>query len=165
MVAGEEPEFPPLFPLGWHRTTLSELRRVSVEAFPLSATREEIMAGLEAIVDRLAAVKIVGDLWLDGSFLTEKINPKDSDVALCVDAPSMYDFGSDEQHETIDWLRRNLKNTDLLCDSYVIFTYPIPHVMFEEGEWWKIWYQKQFGFSREDDPKGIVVISIPDGAQ
>jgi hypothetical protein len=121
------------------------------------------MVGIETVATRLVAAKIIGKLWIDGSFLTDKINPNDTDVVLEVDASSMYDNGSSEQKDAIDWIIGNLKNTPLKCDSYPLFTYPVPHVLFQEGEWWRSYWTRQFGFSRETDPKGIVIISIPAG--
>jgi hypothetical protein len=53
---------------------------------PLSASRRVIFTGLVTFVQTLEAAKVPGELWLDGSFLTEKINPKDVDVILKVDA-------------------------------------------------------------------------------
>jgi hypothetical protein len=159
------PDYPSLLPLGWHPMTLSELRRLCVDAFPLSATRETLMAGLETVADRLVTASIVGNLWVDGSFVTEKINPADTDILLEVNASSMYDNGSQEQKDAIDWIIGNLKNTSLKCDSYHHFIYPATHLLFQEVEWWRAYWMRQFGFSREVDPKGIVVISIPDGAQ
>lgn len=158
------PDYPSLLPLGWHPMTLSGLRRLCVDPFSLSATRPMLMAGLETIVDRLVTASIVGNLWVNGSFLTEKINPVDTDIVLEVDSSSMYDNGSREQKDAIDSIVGNLKNTPLKCDCYPLFTYPIPHLLFQEGEWWRAYWIRQFGFSREVDPKGIVIISIPDGA-
>jgi hypothetical protein len=123
------------------------------------------MAGIDTVVSRLVAVGIVGDLWIDGSFITDKINPKDTDIVLHVDAPSMYDYGSPEQRETIDWIIGNLKDTPLQCDSYHLFTYRIPHLLFDEGEWNRAYWHHKFGFSREIEAKGIVIIPIPDGAK
>jgi hypothetical protein len=159
------PDYPSLLALGWHPMRMSDLRLLCVDAFPLSTTRPELMSGLETVVDRLVTASIIGKLWVDGSFLTEKINPADTDVVLEVDAPSMYDNGIQEQIDAINWIVGNLKNTPLKCDCYPLFTYPIPHLLFQEGEWWKIYWTHTFGFSREVDPKGIVVISIPDGAK
>jgi hypothetical protein len=159
------PDYPCLLSLGCHPMTLSEMRRLCVDPFLLSTTRPMLMAGLETIADRLVTASIVGNLWVDGSFLTEKINPADTDVVLEVDASSMYDNGSREQKNEIDWIVSNLKNTPLKCDCYPLFTYPIPHLLFQEGEWWRAYWIRQFGFSREIDPKGIAIISIPDGVQ
>ncbi len=36
------------------------------------------------IIDRLSQYGIRGDLWVNGSFLTRKIDPSDSDVVLFV---------------------------------------------------------------------------------
>jgi hypothetical protein len=70
-----KPDFPPLLPEGLHPTTIAELRELCVAGFPLSNGRERIMAGLEAVVQRLEQEGIVGDLWVDGSFMTQAIEP------------------------------------------------------------------------------------------
>ena len=164
-MAVRGPDFPPLLELGWHHMSMSDVRRLCVDAFPLSATRAGLMAGLETVASRLVAVGIVGDLWIDGSFITEKINPKDTDILLHVDGMSMYECGTLEQRDVIDWIIRNLKNTDLLCDSYHLFTYHIPHLLVDEGEWNRSYWHHQFGFSREFDAKAIVEVSVPGGAK
>lgn len=163
-MAVREPDFPPLLSVGWHQMPLSELRERCVKAFPLSATREELMAGIETVVARLVDVGIIGDLWVNGSFVTEKINPKDTDVVLSVDGEQMYELGKIEQREVIDWIIGNLKNTELKCDSYHLFTYPEGHLLFDEGVFNKAYWTSTFGFSREYEFKGIAVIPIPDGA-
>jgi hypothetical protein len=120
-MAVRGPDFPPLLELGWHRMSLSEVRLLCVNGrpeFTLSTTRADLMAGLETVVSRLVAARIVGDLWIDGSFVTHKINPKDTDVVLHVDGLSMYECGTHEQRFVIDWIIGNLKNTELHCDSY-----------------------------------------------
>ena len=164
-MAVRGPDFPSLLELGWHRMSLSEVRQLCVDRFPLSASRADLMAGLETVVSRLVTAGIVGDLWIDGSFITEKINPKDTDILLHIDGLSMYECGTHEQRDAIDWIIRNLKNTDLNCDSYHLFTYHIPHLLVDDGEWDRAYWHHKFGFSREIEPKGIVIVSIPDGAQ
>lgn len=44
------------------------------------------MNGLENVVQVLEQAGLAGDLWVDGSFMTEAIDPADSDVALWVSA-------------------------------------------------------------------------------
>ena len=43
------------------------------------------MDNLEKIVKRLAQEGIVGEIWVDGSFVTDKINPLDVDILVMVD--------------------------------------------------------------------------------
>lgn len=117
------------------------------------------MDGLAQFVQRMIDAKIPGDLWLDGSFLTEKIDPKDVDLVVAIDGDAIYDNGTPEQRAALDWAIANQKAT-LRCDSYVLMEYPLGHHLRTEGEWWRVYWHKLWGFSREDDPKGIVVVSL-----
>jgi hypothetical protein len=138
---------------------MADVDRVCVEFFTLSKTRRPIMDGLTQFVQRMVDAKITGEIWADGSFLTEKIDPKDVDVIVRIDGDAIYDKGTLEQRAAIDWAIANQKAT-LKCDSYVLMEYPVGHPLHTEGEWWYSWWHRQWGFSREDDPKGIVVISF-----
>lgn len=80
----DKEEFPPLLEPGFHVTTLADLRSGCVTAFPLSKSRAQIMDGLEKFVDMLRSEGIVGDLWIDGSFMTQKLDPEDVDIVLSV---------------------------------------------------------------------------------
>ncbi len=117
------------------------------------------MAGLAQFVQRLVDAKVLGDLWVDGSFLTEKIDPIDVDVVVAVDGDAVYDRGSVEQRAALDWAIGNQKTT-LKCDSYVLMEYPLGHRLYDEGRWNYSYWHRQWGFDRRDDPKGIVVISL-----
>ena len=151
--------FPSLLSLGWHHLSVAELRELCVERFPLSNTRERIMRGLEEIVKRLRAKGIVGELWVNGSFLTEKINPADVDVVLFING-TFLDSATTEQQETITWVNSNLKDS-FCCDSYVSIEYPQSHPQHSYGEYWRAYWTRQWGFDREDNPvKGIVVVSL-----
>lgn len=157
------PDFPNLFPLGFHALSLADVEQRCVRTFPLSTSRPAIFEGLRYFVERLVGDGVVGDLWLDGSFLTEKINPKDVDVVLRIDE-KVYNSGTPEQRGAVDWVIANQKLT-LKCDSYALIEYPEGHVLHDEGRWWYSYWHRQWGFSREEDPKGIVVVSLkPDDA-
>jgi hypothetical protein len=119
------------------------------------------MDGLMQFVQRLVDAKIPGEIWVDGSFLTDKIDPKDVDVIVRIDGNAVYDNGTSEQRDAIDWVIANQK-ASLRCDSYVLMEYPAAHPLHEEGKWWYSYWHRQWGFSRDDDPKGIVVISLGD---
>lgn len=152
------PDFSSLFPLGFHHVTLANVEQVCVDLFPLSTIRGTIFKGLVTFVATLETAKVAGEIWADGSFLTEKINPKDIDLVLRVDG-ELYNSGTVEQRQAIDWVIANQKLT-LKCNSYVLFEYPVGHPLYDEGQWWYSWWHRQWGFSREDDPKGIVVLSL-----
>jgi hypothetical protein len=163
-MAARGPDLPPLLEVGWHRMSMADIRRLCVDNFPLSTTRAGLMDGLEAVVTTLVDAGIVGDLWINGSFTTEKIDPKDTDVVLHVDGHSMYECGTQQQRRVIDWIIINLKESEFRCDSYHLFTYHAPHSLVDYGEWDRAYWMRQFGFSREHEQKGIAIVSIPSGA-
>jgi hypothetical protein len=137
---------------------MADIERVCVDFFPLSNTRRSIMDGLTQFTQRMLDAKVPGEIWTNGSFLTEKIDPGDVDVILRVPG-DVYNIGTTKQKDAIDWVIANQKKT-LKCDSYVLMEYPIGHTLHVEGEWWYSYWHKLWGFSRENDPKGIVVISL-----
>lgn len=47
-----------------------------VDPYPESRTRPEVMAGLQSIYGRLGGLAITGEMWVDGSFLTAKMDPE-----------------------------------------------------------------------------------------
>ena len=117
------------------------------------------MLGLEQVVNKLRASKVLGELWVDGSFLTEKIDPNDSDVVLFMHS-AFYDNTTAEQMEAIKWVNSNLASSHC-CDSYISIEYPQSHPLYSEGEWWRAYWIRQWGFSADDViMKGIAVISL-----
>jgi hypothetical protein len=156
------PDLPSLFPIGFHYLTVENVEQVCVDQFPLSTIRQTIFGGLMTFVQTLEAARIVGELWVDGSYLTEKINPKDIDLVLRVDG-ALYNSGTVEQRQAIDWVIADQKMM-LKCDSYAFFEYPPCDPLHDEGRWWYSYWHRQWGFSREDDFKGIVVLSLSAGS-
>lgn len=65
------------------------------------------MAGFEAVFERALAVGIEGETWIDGSFLTKKIDPGDIDFIFLMDA-RFYESGTEEQYDFIEWLIDNV---------------------------------------------------------
>jgi hypothetical protein len=120
-------EYPPLFPIGFHDKSLQELREICVVPFKArgSSTRERIIDGLEIIVKRLVFAGVIGEIWVDGSFVTEKIDPSDVDILLMVDG-KFFDNASPEQQEIMKWVQANLK-TSHLCDSNLWVQYEQTH--------------------------------------
>lgn len=155
-------EYPPLLPPGLHTMTLDQLHTLCVVGFPLSVERLPIWLGLRTVVTTLTNSGIVGDLWVDGSFLTRKMAPRDADVVLCLDG-NWYDNQSTLAHEqVIAWLSTNLKPT-LLCDSYVFFEFPASHPLHDEGVYWRDYWLNLYGYDRDQQPKGIAMISLNRG--
>lgn len=150
---------PGLHPKGW-----AELHHLCVGQFPTSSTRADLLTGLRQIVDRLVAEGLVCDVWVDGSFLSEKLDPGDIDLVLAV-APDVYIGGTPEQRGILEWLGSSdaavhqATKATFGCDTYLFFD--APDVLPEMRSYWL----KQFGNDRSGNPKGIAILHIPGGVQ
>ena len=112
------------------------------------------MVGLRAMVDLLTADGIRGNLWVDGSFVTRKLEPDDVDVVLEIsELPEI----TPEQGNRLKWFGSlqpadvAQKRANYCCDCYV--TLSIGH------DYWL----RQFGRDRSANPKGIIVLHINGG--
>jgi|GEM_PF-3312990 len=86
-----------------HEMSLDELLHIGVSRFPLSKRRPLIIAGFTEIVCKLVEYRVRGDLIIDGSFLTEEIEPTDIDFTLCV-SEQLYLSSSGKQRAYMDWI-------------------------------------------------------------
>lgn len=151
-------EYPPLLEVGRHPFTIEALRVACVDAFPKSKTRAEIMDRLCEVISVLEAAGVVGELWINGSFLTTKIDPADVDVVLRMEA-SAYDSASPETQAAVDWLNGNLIASHKV-DSYVFFAWPKDHPLYWHGEYSYAYWMKQWGWSRRDVRKGFAELEL-----
>jgi hypothetical protein len=130
--------------------------------FPLSSTRTTIMDGLKQILDLIRATSInSGSVWIDGSFLTAKIDPNDVDFVVCVDA-DIYDNGTVEQQAILDSIANDDLKSSHGCDCYVSLAWPTGHALHAEGQRNRDYWKRQFGNSRSGDAKGIAALNLGD---
>jgi hypothetical protein len=116
------------------------------------------MSGLEIVHTELVNATVQGELWIDGSFLTESIDPRDVDVVLKADG-DYYDNAAPTQRSKMDWFSSNLRATHF-CHSFIFLEYPDGHVHHWLGEWMRAYWIRQFGFSRAGAHKGISVVML-----
>ena len=148
--------------------TLSDLHSVCVgdQRFHLSKTRERLMRNLWTLCGCLISWGIEGELWVDGSFLTEKIDPPDTDVVLLL-PEGVVQSATPDQIAILDWWSSQEQKPKQLfqCDSYLFFRYPIGHPMRQHYEnrdaYWRHWY----GTSRAGVKKGIPRVQLPGGCR
>lgn len=150
-------DFPPLLPEGLHTKVLDDLQSLCVDAFPLSSSRPRLMNGLRTLVRNLDGIGVHADLWIDGSFVTAKLNPEDIDVVLC--------FGGQEELTVTQYqfLRRLLRAQSTAQANYARLHYGCDFYIAPEARpaYWLRWY----GHDRKDNPKGIVIVRINGGAR
>ena len=104
---------------------------------------------------------IDGEVWIDGSFVTAKIDPDDADLAIRLRGPE-FDAATDEVADALDWATSDLKASHRI-DGYAWAEWPERHdsQLFgaDRREYWLRW----FGTSRGGHRKGIVVIRLGAG--
>jgi Family of unknown function (DUF6932) len=153
--AGKE-EWDPLLPLGFHDLDPADRHRLCVDRFPDSVTRPRILTNLEDVIARINHQGIGGQIWIDGSFLTEKLNPDDADVALVVTGTELRGMSGSQRRFFDDFRGRSL------YDRYRIDNYGIAiDLGTVQGDYFYAYWLRQFGFSRASKPKGILRISVP----
>lgn len=155
----DNPLFGPLFPAGLHAITPDELYKICVEAFPLSVTRKPIFTNLLEVIQSLTARSIFGDLWIDGSYVTTKFNPRDVDLVLCVSS-NLYDNCSTEQLAVFEWFESDALHTDYRCDGYISIEWPQGDPLYASGVATRDYWSNLFGHTRDGFEKGIPVIRL-----
>ena len=155
----DKEEFPPLLEPGFRIMTLADLRARCVAAFPLSKNRSKIMDGVDKFVDMLRAEGVVGDLWIDGSFMTQKLDPEDVDVVLSVQS-QFYENGTEAQQALVDLIAMADFKPDYFCDAFVLWQYDQDDELYAYGDWERAYWIRQFGFSRGVDKKGMALIQL-----
>ena len=85
-----------------------EIRYLCVDdaRFHLSNRRAKIMENLETLIGGLRVIGIRGKVWIDGSFLTEKIEPNDVDILLDLEDETVQRLNP-QQRADVDWLYEN----------------------------------------------------------
>ncbi len=93
--------------------------------------------------------------WIDGSFVTKKLNPIDIDLVTFVDFE-----GYRAKEREIDKIRAKRIKRDNLVDGYFIAVYPQDHRL---GKLYEIECKKwlfEFGTSKDNKDKGILQINL-----
>jgi hypothetical protein len=137
-------------------TDWSTFRAEFVDAFPQSSTRQVIFRNFSEYIEKL--VPIIGTgfhQWINGSFVTRKLNPRDIDFVTFIDAKT---FGSNEH------LLRNLKEysreKSLCLDGYFVKHYPTNHKGFVHSHLDSIQWMNEFTKdSRKGQPKGFIQLN------
>jgi hypothetical protein len=118
-------DHPPLLAPGRHAMTLQQIEALCVAQFSGTsrAHRERLFYALEEVVQRLLRANIRCDVFVDGSFLTEKPEPEDVDIIVATES-CVFDALDEAQHQVVEALNTE---PNALVDSISITTYPREH--------------------------------------
>lgn len=157
-----KPEFPPLFPPGLHVLSEGDLFALTVGRFKTSARRPALWQSLMRFCEELRDEGILPcRIWLNGSFLTEKIEPDDIDLILDMDG-AVFDKLSPSGSAFVASLRMQPFHAEPRClHTFAIINFPIGHL--DHTFFLGIRKQWEYDFGRallSKQPKGIAVLEV-----
>jgi|SRR5665648_42647 len=156
--------------LGIHIYNIQDFEQQFVTDLNVSVTRAAIYYNFKQWLKQLLQVLPPQYIWLDGSYLTQKVDPNDIDLVT-------FYYPEDIQNELqADALKHiiNVVSRSLDCDAYLAISYEdctekqlvsIPNTSRTMQTYW----MGQFGFDQFRQPKGIIqltqqeLISINEG--
>lgn len=122
------------------------------------------MDGFLKIIAMLKEQAIPCELIVDGSYLTEEIEPDDIDFSVVV-SPDFYDeIASDSQRKLLDWIGDDKTiPTTHLSDCYLCVEYRegdrfgVWFQGFCDKDWWVSHYSKSVIYKRD---RGVAIIDL-----
>ncbi len=144
-------DHPSIFPPGLHSIAEADLDNHFVQAFVGSRTRPALIEGLRRFITSLRRSGIAFEVWLDGSFCTEKLDPNDIDLVVFADATAVNALDPGLQAYLQGVLERVNARRQFGCD--VLFA---PAGDANLRSYWRGWY----GFDRSERPKGIAKLEV-----
>lgn len=148
---------------GIHSYNIEEFETQFIKEFSNSSTRKNIYNNFRIWVKYLINELKPRYIWLDGSFLTEKLNPNDLDLVIFY-RPE--DITSSELAEKLKFLIEDVSRK-YSCDAYIslCFDHMDPSIaqnMAGNSFIMKTYWKGQFGFDRNNQAKGIILIEEPE---
>jgi len=137
-----------LFPYEAHDITLDEMPEIFVDAFPESETRKRLFDNyLDWVIDFQRDVFPYFTQWINGSFVTQKLNPKDIDFVTFLDW-KVYEVK--EKWKELDrfW---SFSNEDKGLDAYFLPEFKPENPKFEKFENYKRDWAIRYSRARRGD--------------
>lgn len=141
---------------GFHDCTYDEFYVTFVDEFATSQRRKLIADTLLAFSKDVFAIGIPCEFWVDGSYATTKVNPNDADIIL---------FFQYQHMKVIEplWSTFRQKYNGILDVYFWYAKSPENEKIVSPADYGQIvntrnYWRGQFGFDREDNPKGIIRI-------
>ena len=129
--------------------TLDDLAQMAVHKFPRPALRPSHIECLRVILRELSTFQTKGELWIDGSFLTTKPDPRDIDIILRMRA-EQYNSRSTAKRAFIDWLCSAEAKRRMNCDVNDLIEYPETDTRYPQSVADRNGWIQFFGTYRDD---------------
>jgi hypothetical protein len=147
-MAANKKEYKPILSSGIHYMSVEDVKLFFVDRFPESVRRKMIFDKFLQFLENILRLDIITELWLNGSFVTEKPDPGDIDAVAFFDRNKLNN-------------RKNIENNPLINITYVQLNYLTDIRLIDKDNealrsYWRGWY----GFSRDEQPKGFVCLKL-----
>lgn len=155
--------FPPgsdRLPPGRHLATQAEIEQTLVSDFAASVTRRPLFDQSTEMLEAIQSLVPVQRQWINGSFVTTKVDPNDIDLVSHIDGEAM-DALKPLQRMLLQGLIAAHWSRDVSgCDSFSVAVYPKGHPARATYEKIAAWWDGFFGVDRAGQPKGYVELEI-----
>lgn len=147
-----------LLPAGLHAYEQDVFLSEFVTAFSTSQTRKLLYNAFNEILTEISSTFIPTEIWVDGSYATSKTNPNDIDFVMFL---SLDDFIQYSNSPVVHALRTRYSGK---LDFYLALSInsdtksKLDEVNFNKAVNRRNYWKGQFGFDRQDQPKGIIVL-------
>lgn len=144
-------EFKPLFNAGIHDISKDVLTTHFLDPFVNQDKRKQLIERFILLLEKVESIGIKFEVWIDGSFVTEKIEPNDIDVAFFFDPIQMNALSEEKKLILLEISNNALSKVRYNCDVYFLSNDSV-----EYRSYWRGW----FGFTREEVAKGFARLMI-----
>lgn len=152
-----------VLPDGVHKCDEKGFKQRFVDEFPASETRPRLRQGFRALREEVVKHGPPGVQWVDGSFVTTKLNPGDIDIVTFMDLERLNALSRDNQAA----VERLVKGRECTKAAYGCHTFLVPscepnHPFFPKFEQRRRYWRKWFGKTRPGRSKGFVAMALGD---
>lgn len=149
---------------GFHKINIPTFIENFVDSYPTSKTRREIFEGYCKYCRILSTFNFVNKQWINGSYVTKKLDPNDIDIVYIVDSKAI-----DSNKFLISYIKKLKSDYDTVwekykCDTHFITEYPegdYRRMMFEKSAaFWTDVKEGKYTNDRYDVSKGIVELEF-----
>ena len=144
-------EYSPLHQAGFLDIPVTHLESTFLSPFAEKTRREHLLSRFQAFLDKFNETGLRAEIWIDGSFATHKPDPNDIDIIFFVDGIEVNKLSPDLQAILWELNNRSLSQIRYNCDAFIL-----PNNNPDNRSYWRGW----FGFSRDEQPKGIIRLYI-----
>ncbi len=148
--------YPSLFKeCGFNEIDELDIYPIFVEPFEHSTRRPMLATKLREYIEQIKTIfhseNISAELWIDGSFSTEKLEPDDVDLVVAAKGSELNTIKVENQNKLRMLLDNNFTKVNYNCDVYFSNSEDA-----QNRSYWRGW----FLFDRDEKPKGVARVTI-----